>query len=415
MSEKSGWINGLSLVLGLIILVFVIVFIINSMNGKVSQDFTKILLNMFFGIIVLFGLFQFLHLTNTLDSDCANFKIKDEEKNDKIKFGSGGDDRSNCKSEFSPNPNDILGDFHILGSHNSCVTGGLEDGFVCKDQLKWVIESGIRYLDFEIYSIRGETVVSAGKDSKTIKSSYNHVKVDGEGGVFNTIYKKAFDSTHGNKPLFVQLRIKSDIKRVYQDLAKAITTQFKERILEPRYGFNCEKLVLSGKDYIENQPMEQFKDRIIIVVDDPSGIIKATPLYEFTNILFPNETIYRADKISSMGSADRLAKATKYKTQFSCILPTVEKQTKNFNYTVPVSMGFHALCINMWSQDSNSQQLVKNVFYKNGSIHSFSKRNKENRAERVVVKVASEALPGSNLPVEGQVKMFGVTEKYKSA
>ena len=135
MSENNGWIIFLSAFLGILILILLSIFIVNSMKGRVSQDFTKILLNFFFGMIVLFGLFQFLHLTDKLNSDCVNFKIKDEENEPKIQHGNGSGDRANCKNEFSPKPDDILGDFHILGSHHSCVTGGLEDGFVCENQL----------------------------------------------------------------------------------------------------------------------------------------------------------------------------------------------------------------------------------------------------------------------------------------
>lgn len=393
-----------------IVICIILLFIVNSMFISQEQDFTKLFWNILFGIIVIIGLFQFFYMTNSM-----NVTNLEKTALPLIQYNDGETDT--CITNTFRNE-EILGDFHILGSHNSCVTTTIDDGFVSTEMLEHVISMGIRYIDLEIYSVKGQTVVSAGNkipesgngDSMCMKTAYNELEIR---NVLKSIYKKAFDSKHGDKPMFVQFRIKSEQKRVYQDIADAISKEFKERILEPRYGFNCEKLVLSGSDYIENQPMKYFKERIIVVVHDPNEIIKGTPLYEFSNIVFPKETLYRADVVRNFSTSKAVTKATKFKTQFSCIIPSI-KRIPHYDYTRASSMGFHAMCINIWKQDEASKKLVKNVFYLNGGVNSFVKRNRDNRAERVVIEAESEALPGSNLPNEKDVDWYGEIEKYKT-
>lgn len=409
MSDNSAIIP-LLWTLFVIVICIILLFIVNSMFIDQEQDFTKLFWNILFGIIVVTGLFQFFYMT-----DSMNVKTLKNVSFPSIQYDDGETDT--CITSLFKN-DEILGDFHILGSHNSCVTTSIDDGFVSTEMLEHVISMGIRYVDLEIYSIKGQTVVSAGNkipesgngDSMCMKTAYNELPIR---DVLKSIYKKAFDSKHGNKPMFVQFRIKSEQKRVYQDLAEAISKEFKERILEPRYGFNCEKLVLSGSDYIENQPMKNFKERIIVVVHDPNEIIKGTPLYEFANIVFPKETIYRSDIVRNFSTSKSITKATTFKTQFSCILPSI-KRIAHYDFTKASKIGFHAMCINIWKQDIASQKLVKNIFYINGGVQSFVKRNRENRAERVVIQAESEALPGSNLPNEKDVDWFGKIEKYKT-
>ena len=158
--------------------------------------------------------------------------------------------------------------------------------------------------------------------------------------------------------------------------------------------------------------MTHFKERVVVVVHDPFGIIKSTPLYEFTNILLPQKSIFRASDISS-DLHTRKTYALNNKTQFSCILPSIQDgKTKHYKYELASGIGFHAVCIDFWNQDANFNKVIENIFKTDGGAHAFVKRNKENLAERIVVKAKVVSVPGARKPSTSKFNWFGVEEDY---
>ena len=52
-------------------------------------------------------------------------------------------------------------DYYIKSSYNSCSCGDFGNGYVSLDALREIIRQGVRFLDFEIYSVGGKAVVAA--------------------------------------------------------------------------------------------------------------------------------------------------------------------------------------------------------------------------------------------------------------
>ena len=389
----------LSVVFFILLCIVLYIVSINAVIGN-KRTYGNVLWNILFSFIILFGLLQFINIVYSSDPYVSKVPEVKVGKHDRC-----------IGSVFLKD--DILGDFHMLGSHNTCAVK-VSDGFVNKDMLKKIIKVGVRYLDFEIYSIKGKTMVSASSDENDgicFKSTFNEIPIE---EVLEVVYSNAFTSQFKEEPLFVQFRIRSSQKMVYRDLANAISKQLKERILEPRYAYNCEKLMSSGRDYIENQPMTHFKERVVVVVHDPFGIIKSTPLYEFTNILLPQKSIFRASDISP-DLHTRKTYALNNKTQFSCILPSIrDGKTKHYKYELASGIGFHAVCVDFWNQDANFNKVIENIFKTDGGAHAFVKRNKENLAERIVVKAKVVSVPGARKPSTSKFNWFGVEEDYTS-
>ena len=70
-----------------------------------------------------------------------------------------------------------LRDYYIKTAYNSCSPGEFKNDFVNICALKSIISQGARCLDFEIYSINNEPVVSTSAvDDFTVKETYNSVK-----------------------------------------------------------------------------------------------------------------------------------------------------------------------------------------------------------------------------------------------
>jgi len=122
--------------------------------------------------------------------------------------------------------------------------------------LSTVLQRGVRFLDFEVYSVNGEAVVgyssSLNPSSNTIESSNSPEDTDTYlSSVFNKInLQKPPNLTD---PLFIQLRIKSSLPALYSKVARAIDSAFSGVLYS-------EKLDLK-------KPLSAYKGKTIIVMD----------------------------------------------------------------------------------------------------------------------------------------------------
>jgi hypothetical protein len=140
-------------------------------------------------------------------------------------------------------------DYHIMGSYNSCGTGPAVNGWVSEEALEYVIERGVRFLDFEIYLKKGKAVVALqarpypGVASKNLnkcntckfKDTLNELNI---ATVLETVKRNAIDSGNNNTdPLILSFRVMSDNDTVYSILAKTINKIFKGLFLPAKYGY----------------------------------------------------------------------------------------------------------------------------------------------------------------------------------
>lgn len=122
--------------------------------------------------------------------------------------------------------------------------------------LKTVLERGVRYLDFEIYSVGNEPVVG-------FSSSYDPTNINNEASnapsddfiQLNKVCKSilSFKPVNITDPLFIQFRIKSQKTELYSKIANYLTKNF-------------EGALHSGIIH-ENTILSELNNKIIIVVD----------------------------------------------------------------------------------------------------------------------------------------------------
>jgi hypothetical protein len=147
--------------------------------------------------------------------------------------------------------------------------------------LKIVLQRGVRFLDFEIYSVADKPIVgySSSYDStNTINEASNNPKTD----TFiqlNNIFKFILSNkpTNITDPLFIQLRIKTQKTELYSTIAEYIHHYFDGA------------LYLKGK-ITENTILSDINNKIIIVVDainsnsSYSNLDKDHPFKELVNL-----------------------------------------------------------------------------------------------------------------------------------
>lgn len=199
----------------------------------------------------------------------------------KISPISGCDDNGkNCQSGvhtdslngFKPK----LRDFYVMSSYNSCCGGNTKADWVSLKPLEEVIAQGARFLDFEIYSINGSPIVAAGPEVNTngkhcIKGTYNHLN-------FKEVMEKVNNTAfvlppNKDDPLFLNFRIKSNNKSIYDSMHRTIDRIFGpssslNRLVPEKLRFDGRRIKSSNDFSISNTPLHVLKRKVIISVND---------------------------------------------------------------------------------------------------------------------------------------------------
>lgn len=172
-----------------------------------------------------------------------------------------------------------LRDYRILTSFNSCCGGSKMNDYVSKEALENVIRMGARCLDFEIYNVNNTPVVAASTEKSVfIKQTYNDIPF---AEVMKMVGEMAFANRYApnhREPLLISLRIKSNQREIYDQMAKDIQQSLGRYLLGPMYGYEN-----NGED-MGKVPIKDLMEKAIIIVDVANPVYKETKLEELINI-----------------------------------------------------------------------------------------------------------------------------------
>ena len=167
-------------------------------------------------------------------------------------------------TSISPNISDCSGnlyDYYIKTAFNACSGGSYKNDYVDICVLKSILKQGVRCLDFEIYNIDNNPVVSTSTTNNYyVKETYNYVNFS---DVMTTISNYAFSggtTPNPTDPLIIHLRIKSNEQAMYTNLAN-IFKSYDKLMLGKNYSYEN-----YGKN-IAAQPLTSFMNKIILIVD----------------------------------------------------------------------------------------------------------------------------------------------------
>lgn len=172
-----------------------------------------------------------------------------------------------------------LRDYRILSSFNSCCGGSKMNDYVSKEALENVIRMGARCLDFEIYNVNNTPVVAASTEKSVfIKQTYNDIPF---AEVMKMVGEMAFANRYApnhREPLLISLRIKSNQREIYDQMAKEIKQSLGRYLLGPMYGYEN-----NGED-MGRVPIKDLMEKVIIIVDVANPVYRETKLEELINI-----------------------------------------------------------------------------------------------------------------------------------
>lgn len=240
--------------------------------------------------LVVIVLFCYLYYTGTLftnglkEKQCKAMEKKYETLNGKV--------HSAVTSSQKGVP---LKNCYIKTAYNCCSGGSYKNDYVDLCVLKNILKQGVRALDFEIFSIKNKPVVATSvEDSIYTKESFNSIPFE---DVMNVLQNYAFSGStapNPNDPIFIHLRVKSDNRLMFKNLAK-IFKNYSDVLLGSEFSLN------NQKKNIGYTSLDDLANKIVIIINHSGNIeeiseyVNATSNSQFIRILSAPEIEYTQD------------------------------------------------------------------------------------------------------------------------
>lgn len=246
---------------------------INFQSLLLKENFVASFLFVLILLIIICVLIYYFYMNTLLSKECSAMDSLYSTLNTKIHSLNTSD--PNCKYN--------LRDYYIKTAYNCCSAGAYKNDFVGVCALKDVLRQGVRGLDFEIYSVEDQPVVSTSSGSSYyVKETYNYVAF---GDVMTIINNYAFSqSTAPNPqdPIIFHLRFMSNNQKMFSALAK-IFENYDSLFLGPEYSFESDKN--NTKQNFGAIPLLSLKGKIVVIVDNTNKSFSANhDFYEYVNL-----------------------------------------------------------------------------------------------------------------------------------
>jgi len=245
---------------------------------KMDEDFVSFIISIFIFIILIIMISYLVYINSLEKKECSYMNTLYPSLNGNIRAISSND----------PDCSGNLNDYYIKTAYNACSGGSYKNDFVSICNLKAILNQGVRCLDFEIYSIDNNPVVSTSTtDDYYIKETYNSVNFsDVMSCIINYAYSSG-TSPNFTDPIIIHLRIKSTNQEMYTNLAN-IFKSYPDFMLGKDYSFE------NHNKNIGQQPLLSFQKKIIVIVDKSNNsYLESKDLLEYIN-LTSNSVFMRA-------------------------------------------------------------------------------------------------------------------------
>ena len=318
-----------------------------SLIANMNEDFAGNMLFALIIIIIILSTVYFSYLLKslskaTLSSECSLLTL-----NGSIKSLNNAD----------PNCQLALRDYYIKSAYNCCSSGSYKNNFVSICALKNVLRQGVRGLDFEIYSVDQQPVVSTSTENNYyIKETYNSISFD---EVMSTIANYAFSNStcpNPNDPIIFHFRFKSANQNMYQTLAD-IFKQYDSYFLGPETSNEN-----SGKN-IGNTLLLSLNKKIVVIVDKlNNSFMDNKDFFEYVNMT-SNSIFMRALNYYDVKNTPDLVELQEYnKPNMSISMPDAN-QTYPENPSAIICRETGCQMISMMYQQNDINLQENNAFF----------------------------------------------------
>ncbi len=270
-----------------------------------------------------------------------------------------------------------LADFYVASSYNTALPGLQLFDYVSSDIVKKIMQTGCRFLDFQIFSDKysqdSDPVVSSGYKVGEWKLTLNVEKLE---AIFKTIADNAFrvydgyEGTPNNQdPIFINLDLKTNHNYLVNNrIQKLLLKYFRPYLLDPGYNYQVKE--------IGTVPLKDLMGKIIIFASEgfQGSTLEEIVNYSWTfaklkrihhSKIETDSNLKNMKQNTSNMSIDQQLKNTSNtieydklkkfnKTGLTMIYPHNEGDllTKNYDPLLPWSLGCQFVMMNFQTVDS---------------------------------------------------------------
>lgn len=245
-----------------------------------------------------------------------------------------------------------LRDYYIKSAYNCCCIGNYSNDFVSLTALTNILKQGVRWIDFEIFSIQNSPVIAVSTtDNCYEKESYNYIPFN---DFITCITTNAFNPLVVNNysdPLFFHIRFKSNNINMYLALTTLFEQSLSTYLLPNTYNYNYQddsdpnNIVHKN---LGNVPLTTFlgpngtTNTIVIVVSNNNTTFMNTPFYEYVNMISGTTIcgLLTADQVQYYPDTDELKNNNKIFMTFEIPNNTNNPQSPNFIASITLGIQF---------------------------------------------------------------------------
>ena len=372
-----------------------------------NNNVNYIFLSLIIVFLIIFSFFTWIFNKLRLQDNeyhCKNYKSDNDGNGNNIKFITNNskitDNNLNNYIGSATNSSrvDLFKNFHYLTAYNCCSGRNYKNDWVKSCALTKALDLGARCLDFEIFSINNEPVISSSlsDDVKnfTIKETYNYMAFND--AIQIIIGHPNSKKNSNNGPLILLFRMKSNNPTIYNKMGETLYENFynkddinDSRLLQYNYNyiFNSETSVL-----LYTTELIKLKNKIIIAVYTEYKDFRNTSLSLVTNIKLEKDSapnakaiLYRHEELIAKGESNSQTIANS-KSKLIFVLPPIDNTSKNMDANIGFSNGCQFIAMKLQFYDNNLVSYYN--FFK--SANSVKSGNQKTSLSPYVLKLTSK-------------------------
>ena len=334
---------------------------------NIDEDFQSYMIIIFIGIIVIIFVVYMIYLSRLESRECDFMNNLYSSVDGNIRPITSGD----------PDCSGNLFDYYVKSAYNACSGGNYRNDFVNVCNLKAVIKQGVRCLDFEVYSVNNQPVVSTStSDSYYVKETFNSVNF---GSVMDTIRNYAFSGStcpNPTDPVIIHLRCKSNNQDMYSKLADIFKAN-NDIMLGMKYSYEIE-----GKN-LGNVPLMSLQNKVILVMDRSNpAFIENEKLLEYVNMT-SNSIFMREYNYYNVKNTPDINELTEFNRRgMTIVTPDTGSDPANPSGMVCRASGCQMVAMRYQFVDNN---LMENALFFDRSGYAFALKPADLRYEPITV------------------------------
>lgn len=234
-----------------------------------------------------------------------------------------------------------LNKVYVKTAYNCCCAGEFKNDYVDTCALVNCAKQGVRALDFTIFSLKDEPVVSASSyNSPLYKEQYNSLSfAEVIQQVKRSFVLDTMNCPNTTDPLFLILRIQSRHKKIYDKMADILQASFGS-------GNIAGNLLFTDMNQMNRVTIKQFIGKVLIMVDTTglSGYESST-LSKLSVVNFGNleNRIIRAKDVYDENRRSR--------SPLTILYPNLQTSSDNYDFTLGLPLGIQFIGMNFQTKD----------------------------------------------------------------